>query len=75
MFFYCIHSKLKIILKNSLFTALAKHISVEEWIQFAKENPEYLEVLSGKKIECLNEIARVYCCCLFSECCSFVGSD
>lgn len=29
--------------KNSLFTTLAKHISVEEWIQFAKENPEYLE--------------------------------
>ena len=36
--------------KNSLFTAIDKHVSVDEWIQFINKNPEcaqYLAVSSG----------------------------
>lgn len=29
--------------KNFLFTAIAKHISVEEWTEFASKYPETLE--------------------------------
>jgi GMP reductase len=36
--------------KNLLFTAIDKHVSVDEWIQFINKNPEcaqYLAVSSG----------------------------
>lgn len=29
--------------KNSLFTTVAKQVSVEDWVNFAKENPEHLQ--------------------------------
>jgi GMP reductase len=31
--------------KNNLFTAVAKHITVEEWVEFASKHPEALEVI------------------------------
>ena len=31
--------------KNSLFTAVAKHFTVEEWTDFASKHPEALEVI------------------------------
>lgn len=34
--------------RNSLFTTIAKQVTVQEWIDFAKENPDSLEV---KKIK------------------------
>jgi GMP reductase len=38
--------------KNSLFTALDKHFTLEEWFEFASKNPQALEV--NKKIRFCN---------------------
>ncbi|CAF0784158.1 unnamed protein product [Brachionus calyciflorus] len=32
--------------KNNLFTTMAKHLSVEEWSEFARDNPEHLHNLA-----------------------------
>ena len=38
IFCYCFFSQ------NSLFTAVGKHFSVDEWVDFAKKNPESIGV-------------------------------
>ena len=31
--------------KNQLFTAIDKHITVDEWVQFLEKNPECADVI------------------------------
>ena len=60
--------------KNSLFTAIDKHFSAEEWVEFAHTNPEaikYIAVSSGitdqdavKLKEVLNAVPQIDYICL-----------